>query len=128
MGPTGDTCPVRRLLVLAIDLVVGVVFAALGRRTHDGGGALAGVADTAWPFLVGLVAGHMVTRGSATLRAGVVVWLITVAAGMVLRQLTGDGTALPFVLVATAFLGAGMLGGRLALRKISWLGPGPENR
>lgn len=119
---------VRRVLVLVLDVVVVVVFAALGRRTHEEGGALAGVADTAWPFLVGLLVGHVVVRGSVTLRAGVVVWVATVAVGMVLRQLTGDGTALAFVLVATAFLGAAMLGGRLALRRVSSLRPGPGNR
>lgn len=106
----------RRPLVLALDLVVVVAFAALGRRSHEEGGGLAGVADTAWPFLVGLVLGHVLVRGSVTLRAGVVTWVATVAVGMVLRQLTGDGTALSFVLVATGFLGAGLLGGRLVLR------------
>lgn len=119
MGPAGDTCPVRRLLVLAIDLVVVVVFAALGRRTHEGGGALTGVADTAWPFLVGLAVGHLAVRGSVTVRAGFVVWLVTVAAGMALRQVTGDGTALAFVLVATAFLGTGMLVARAVLGRLT---------
>lgn len=117
----------RRLLVLAIDLVVVIVFASFGRRSHEEGGGLVGVADTAWPFLVGLVVGHVMVRGSATLRAGLMVWIATVAVGMVLRQLTGDGTALPFVLVATAFLGAGLLGSRLALR-ISSPRPGRASR
>ena len=116
----------RLALVLAVDVVVVLVFAALGRRTHDGGGALPGVADTAWPFLVALLLGHVLVRGAVTLRAGIVVWAVTVAGGMVLRQVTGDGTALAFVVVATAFLGAGMLGARLALR-ISSLRRGRAN-
>lgn len=106
----------RRPLVVVLDVVVVVVFAVLGRRSHEEGGGLVGVADTAWPFLVGLLLGHLAVRGSATWRAGLVVWVCTVAGGMVLRQLTGDGTALSFVLVATGFLGAGLVGWRLVAR------------
>lgn len=117
----------RRALVPVLDTAVVVVFAALGRRTHEEGGALVGVAETAWPFLVGLLLGHLVVRGSVTLRAGLAVWALTVAGGMVLRQLTGDGTALAFVVVATLFLGAGMLGSRLALRAVTRLRAGRES-
>jgi hypothetical protein len=104
---------VHRLLVLALDVAVVLVFAVLGRRSHEEGGGLAGVGDTAWPFLVGLLIAHLAMRGSASWRAGLVVWVCSVATGMVLRQLTGDGTAFSFVLVATGFLGAGLVGWRL---------------
>lgn len=42
--------------------------------------------------------------------------MVTVAVGMVVRVLAGQGTALAFVVVALAFLGALMAGGRVALR------------
>lgn len=107
-------------MVIAVDLSVVLVFAALGRRFHDGG--LTGVLETAWPFVVGLLVGHAFARGSADWRAGLVVWIPTVVGGMVLRQLTGDGTAWSFVLVATGFLGAGLLGWRLLRLVVSRLG------
>lgn len=107
---------VRPVLAIALDAAVVVVFAALGRRSHDEGGALAGVLDTAWPFLAGVALGHLVVRGSATVRSGAVVWACALVGGMLLRRLTGDGTAWSFVLVATAFLGALLLGWRLLAR------------
>ncbi|WP_206051643.1 DUF3054 domain-containing protein [Nocardioides ferulae] len=108
--------PVHPALTVAIDAAVVILFAALGRRSHDEGGALGGVLDTAWPFLAGLALGHLLVRGSASLRAGSVVWGCAVVGGMLLRRLTGDGTAWSFVLVATGFLGALLLGWRLASR------------
>ena len=50
-----------------------------------------------------------------TLRLGPPVWLATVFAGMALRSVVGQGTALPFVIVATTFLGAALLGWRLVV-------------
>lgn len=47
-------------LALVVDAVLIVVFAAIGRATHDGdvlGPAGAGLATTAWPFLVALLLG-----------------------------------------------------------------------
>jgi hypothetical protein len=45
--------------------------------------------------------------------AGVGAWLGTVALGMVLRVVAGQGTAVAFVLVALGFLGLFLLGWRL---------------
>lgn len=44
---------------------------------------------------------------------GVLVCVSTVALGMALRVVSGQGTAVAFVLVALGFLGAVMLGWRL---------------
>lgn len=46
-------------------------------------------------------------------RAGLPVWIGTVALGMVFRMLSGQGTALPFIFVAT---------GTLALFLVCWRG------
>jgi hypothetical protein len=101
--------------MLALDVVAVLLFAAVGRRTHAEGVSMAGIVGTAWPFLAGTVTGWCVARawrrpllGST----GLVVWAATVALGMLLRQLTGDGTAWPFVVVATAVLGVLVLGWR----------------
>jgi hypothetical protein len=48
--------------------------------------------------------------------AGVGAWLCTVAFGMVLRVVSGQGTALSFIIVALAFLGLFLLGWRLLWR------------
>jgi len=46
---------------------------------------------------------------------GVVVWLSTELVGMLLRVLTGDGTAWSFVLVSLVVLGVFLVGYRLVL-------------
>ncbi|WP_022878238.1 DUF3054 domain-containing protein [Microbacterium sp. B19] len=100
---------IRRAAVLALllDVVLVVVFAAIGRATHDGdilGPGGSGLATTAWPFLAGLLIGWIVSRGwrrpAAPLRTGLPVWAVTLVAGMLLRALSGQGVALAFVIVA----------------------------
>jgi len=105
----------RRLVPLLVDAVLVVVFAALGARTHDGGLTLAVVADVAWPFLAGLGLAHAFVRLPLSLRAGVGIWLTTVVVGMLLRRATGAGTAASFVVVATCFNLATLLGWRLVV-------------
>lgn len=108
----------RRWVALVLDALLVVVFAALGARTHHDGALTPGaVAEVAWPFLAGLALAHVLLaarhRAPAVLLSGIAVWATTVVVGMVLRQLTGDGTALAFVLVATGFTLATLLGWRL---------------
>ena len=107
----------RTALGLALDFALICLFAAIGRRSHGETRALLGVAITAWPFLAGMTAGWLVfmftlRRAPLRVRDGIPVWLGTVAIGMVLRNLTHSGTAFSFVVVATIFLGAGLLGWR----------------
>jgi hypothetical protein len=70
-----------------------------------------------------LVAGWLAVAGRrrdpASLRGGRLVWLSTVALGMLLRVVGGQGTAVAFVFVALGFLGATMLGGRLLVAAIA---------
>lgn len=109
----------RALIALAVDSVLVVVFAAIGRANHDEGNAVLGVLGTAWPFLVGAGVGWLlVTRaGRRTpleVGPGIPVWLCAVIVGMLLRRVVGDGTAVSFVIVATLVLGVFLLGWRAA--------------
>lgn len=101
--------------MLAVDVALLLLFAGTGRSAH----ALdpTGVLETAWPFITGLLVGWGLwgihrTPFSVWPR-GVALWLTTVAVGMALRGLTGEGTALSFVLVTLGVLAAFLLGPRV---------------
>lgn len=117
----------RRLgVAVALDVFCVVLFVAIGRRNHDEGSALSGVVRTAGPFLIGLAIAWLAAkawRGPMTSRTGVRIWVITVVAGMVLRRLVFDrGTAPAFVIVATVFLGASLIGWRALAGRFSRVG------
>ena len=103
-----------------VDLGCVIVFVAIGRSTHDHGLAPSGVLSTLWPFALGLVGGWYLTirRGhsGASLADALLIVVVTVALGMIVRVLVGQGTAFAFVLVALAFLSFTFAGWRLALR------------
>lgn len=98
------------------DVVCVLVFCALGRRSHTESVTISGVAETAWPFLVGAVAGWLISRGwrrpTAIAPTGVTVWLSTVIVGMLLRKATSAGVAVSFVIVASLVTAALLLGWR----------------
>jgi len=102
---------------ILIDACCVLVFVVIGRASHVKGESLAGIASTAWPFLCGLAAGWIAARAwrrpLAIRPAGIVIWLCTVALGMILRVVSGQGTAAAFIVVALAFLGLFLLGWRL---------------
>ena len=106
---------VRVAIALAIDVFLVLVFAAVGRASH--GEELSGLLVTAWPFLVGLAVGWLVTLAwrapAAPVRTGLGVWVVTVAGGMLLRAVTGQGTALAFLVVATITLLVLLVGWRV---------------
>ncbi|PBB08091.1 hypothetical protein CKW39_09700 [Kocuria sp. WRN011] len=120
LTPANGTYPPRSgshrwPLFLIADLVLVTIFAALGRNAHEQSpwGAL----ETAWPFLLGALVGWVLIRAhrrpAALFPTGVVVWLSAEIIGMLLRMLTGQGTALAFVLVSLGVLGLFLLGYRL---------------
>lgn len=100
-----------------LDAAFVVAFAALGRGSHDREATLAGLFETAWPFLAGLVIAWLVTlawrRPVAVWRTGLPVWIGSAGLCLLLRALVGQGTALPFVIVATLTLCAMLVGWRL---------------
>jgi lipopolysaccharide export LptBFGC system permease protein LptF len=107
-------------VAVAADIACLLIFVIIGRASHTKGETAAGIASTSWPFLVGLAAGWLAARAwrrPLTLRpAGLVIWLSTVALGMALRVISGQGTAPAFIAVALAFLALFLLGWRLLAR------------
>ncbi|MGV0790853.1 DUF3054 domain-containing protein [Mycolicibacterium sp. XJ1819] len=105
------------LSALLTDAVCVVVFCTIGRRSHAEGLNLAGIAETAWPFLVGAAAGWLVSRGwrapIAVVPTGVSVWVCTIVVGMLLRALTSAGVAASFIVVASLSTALLLLGWRV---------------
>lgn len=108
--------PTRASLALAADLVCVLVFCTLGRRSHAEGLTVAGIAETAWPFLVGTLSGWLAVRAwrrpTALAPTGLVIWVCTVAVGMLLRKLTSHGVSTSFVVVASVVTAVLLLGWR----------------
>lgn len=118
-----------RILSFVLDLLLVVSFVLIGLSSHDEN-ALAGAAMTLWPFAVGLASGWLAARAWRKPRAivptGLVVWVSTVAVGMLLRVLSGQGIQLSFVVVASVVLGVFLVGWRLMARvlgggRIEWV-------
>ncbi|MBF6176177.1 DUF3054 domain-containing protein [Nocardia blacklockiae] len=121
----------RKLVPYLVDALLVIVFCAIGRRSHDEA-VLAGLARTVWPFGVGLILGWLLaaaltarTEFTTALRrfdprplwpTGVVVWLSTLIIGMLLRVLSGQGTATSFIIVAATVLAVFLLGWRAIYR------------
>ncbi|MGU3647022.1 DUF3054 domain-containing protein [Microbacterium sp. C23T] len=117
--PAAAPRPVGRAAVLGalgVDAVLVIAFAAIGRASHDSD-VWAGLWQTAWPFLAGLGIGWLVTRAwrapAAPVRTGLGVWAITVAGGMLLRWVSGQGTAPAFIIVASLTLLVALVGWRV---------------
>jgi Protein of unknown function (DUF3054) len=110
-------------LAIVLDCCCVLLFVIIGRASHAKGESLAGIASTAWPFLTGLAGGWLAARAwrrpFGLSPAGVGAWLGTVALGMVLRVVSGQGTAVAFIGVALAFLGLLLLGWRLVAGGVS---------
>jgi hypothetical protein len=124
-----DTVPMetksgpRPWVAFLADLAVVAVFVLIGRRTHHEDAGFVGFLRVCWPFAVALVVGWAVTRlDRAPLAWGRVVgtWLVTVVLGMALRiAVQGHEFKGAFTVVATLFLGAGLLGWRAAVRAVT---------
>ncbi len=109
----------NRAMPILFDLVAVLLFALIGRLSH--GLDAVGLFLTGWPFLVAcLVAWGVLLfmRDPGTgLRAGIIVWFVTLAGGMGLRVASGETAAAAFIIVASIFL-ALVLGG---WRLIFWM-------
>ena len=124
LGDRADASTRSWALPLAGDVGVVLLFALLGRIAHAEGDLVAGTATTAAPFVLGLLAGWLrapCAGMSAATRARTVrfgAWLLawTMAGGILLRGLLGEGLAPAFLLVATAVLAVGLVGRRWAAR------------
>lgn len=123
--------------VLAVDVAAVLLFAAVGRRSHDESaatlaGTLGGLAHTAWPFLVALALGWVLVlargwRRPARVRpAGLAVWAVTVLGGHALRLVSGQGSAVSFLVVTAVVLGGLLLGWRAGWRALRSAGRSPH--
>jgi hypothetical protein len=108
----------RALTALFADAVCVIVFCTIGRRSHAEGLTVAGIAQTAWPFLAGTGVGWLLIGGwrrpFTVIPVGVVVWVCTVVVGMVLRKATSAGVSTSFVVVASVSTAVLLLGWRAA--------------
>ncbi len=113
-------------LAALADIVGVLIFCTIGRRSHAEGVTVAGLAETAWPFLIGTAVGWFVSRAwrrpTEVVPIGLVVWACTVAVGMLLRKATSAGVAVSFIVVASAATAVMLLGWRVAVAALR-LGP-----
>jgi predicted permease len=112
---------VQILPAIAVDVICILVFAIVGRSSHQEATDLLGVAYTAWPFLAGCLVGTLLGRSwrhPLSLRSGVAVWVGTVVIGMSLRLVTGAGVQPSFVIVASCVLAVFLLGWRAGLELV----------
>ncbi|MCL8027199.1 DUF3054 domain-containing protein [Nocardioides bruguierae] len=110
----------NRWLVILVDLVFVLFFAAAGRESHESGSALALVLVIAWPFVVALAAGHALVAlrrwsPAPVWPSGVTVLAVTYLLGMSLRFVQGRGLAPGFLVVSLIFLTVTLLGWRASI-------------
>lgn len=110
-------------LAAGLDTFVVVAFVAIGRRSHDENPGIAGLVETATPFVLGLALAWVIARAWSepwSWRTGLIVWIGTILAGMVLRRFAFDeGTATSFVIVTSVFLGTFLNGWRVVARTLA---------
>ncbi|MGM7672027.1 DUF3054 domain-containing protein [Microbacterium sp. A93] len=110
-----------RPLTIVIDVVLVAVFCVIGRLSHAEGifSDIPGLLNTTWPFIVAVLVAHAVVlmrRARAErMSTGAAIWAITVVGGLLLRAVSGQGTALPFIIVATLVLALFLIGWRAIL-------------
>ena len=113
----------RRLRDFVYDALCVLLFVVIGTRNHKTDTGLSGILYVAAPFWIAMSLAHltpMMQRGAKALPHQYVVWGYTIVMGMVLRNLVFErGTAPAFVIVATVFLGATMLGWRALAERLT---------
>lgn len=104
------------LFAFDLDVVLVILFAVIGRASHAEVLDVSGVWATAWPFLSGLAISWAATRAwrgpLGVVWPGLALWVGTVVIGMLLRLATGEGAAVPFIIVAAITLAVFLLGWR----------------
>jgi Protein of unknown function (DUF3054) len=106
---------------IAVDVICILVFAIVGRSSHNESTDLLGIVHTTWPFLIGAIAGMIagrIWRRPTAVATGVFVWLGALVVGMALRFVSGGGVQLSFVIVAGCVLAVFLIGWRAALKLI----------
>ena len=106
----------RSLGALVGDLLVVLLFVAMGLVQHGTPLTTQNLFLVGWLFAVGVLLGHLAIRAwRAPFRIwphGVFVWAITLASAMALRTLFSAGTEVSFIIVTAVVTGVLMLGWR----------------
>lgn len=101
---------------LVADVLAVLLFVAIGLLQHGEGLTASSVGYVSWPFVLGVLLGHLAIRSwrrpFALWPQGVFVWAITIVAAMAIRTLFGAGTEPSFVIVTAVVLAVLMLGWR----------------
>jgi len=109
-------------LAAGLDAAVITLFVAIGQREHETDSGAAHFLDTAMPFYLGLLVAWLLVRTwrrPVQWTTGLMMWPIVLLVGMLIRSLVfDDGTATAFVIVATAFIGAFLVGWRAVFRAV----------
>lgn len=104
-------------LWLAVDVVLIVIFAILGRREHEHALSPMGIVETAGPFVIAYLIMVLISRPWLTINRiwpiGILIWFGTVAVGLALRIGFGSTAALPFIIVTALVLGLFLVGRRV---------------
>lgn len=105
--------------VLVVDVIAVLVFSILGRGAHNRTPGIAGVLETAWPFLLALAVAWIVRlvwrSGAAPLSMATAgyLWAVTLIGGMLIRGLaTGRIPHWSFMIVAAIALAVLFFGWR----------------
>ena len=105
----------RQFIALGVDSVLIVVFAVIGRASHESGLTGAGITRTALPFLAAGIIGSLLGSrfcGASWWRSGLITWAVTVLGGIGLRLLGGETAQGAFVVVTAVVLGVLLIGWR----------------
>lgn len=116
-------CVRRTAAAVGIDAAMFILFAALGRRAHDEGSAIAGTLTVAAPFLIGYGVAAValrLDRAPFDVRRGAMVWAAGIVLGLVLRGTVFDrGLAPAFVVVAVVTTGVLIVGWRAVVARVA---------
>lgn len=110
-----------RVGAILLDLALVVLFAIIGRLSHNSGLETDALMRTALPFVAGLLLAWvgiaLRRREGLTLPEGVMVWAMTLVMGMAFRLLIGDTAQVAFIIVAAVTLALFLIGWR-AIRHV----------
>ena len=111
------------VIAATTDLVLIILFAVIGRRSHDQGSALSGTLTVAAPFLIGYAiaaAFCRLDRAPRSARRGMLIAPVAVGLGLVLRgTVFGRGVAPAFVVVALITMTALLVSWSLVASRIA---------
>jgi Protein of unknown function (DUF3054) len=120
MARAADLASRRALVAIALDLVVLIGFAAIGRRSHGEGNALADTLAVAWPFVAAWLAVAGASRALVQIAPlpAATSWLAAWPLALILRALSGRGDAPSFAVVALIVPLVALTGWRAAARLV----------